>query len=348
MIEKNRILWYNVSVNPLGGVVMKNIICVSPHLKTENDTRNIMLDVIIALAPATVFGIIIFGFSALVTVAVTVAAAVAAEALFCILLKKPLSTADLSAVVTGLLLALNLPSTVPVYIAAIGSVFAIVVVKLLFGGLGKNIVNPAIAARVFLLASFSGAMGSYAAPFSADLTATATPLSSDEFLFKEVFFGVCPGSIGETSVIMLLFGGAYLVARRVITLHIPLSFILTVFFIALFAGENPFLEISMGGVMLGAIFMATDYVTSPMTGLGKVVFGIGCGLITMIIRLFAALPEGVSYSILVMNLLVPLIDKLALTIPFGSKLSVKGGEIRCLVYSKTKTLTAKLLSKLSR
>lgn len=327
---------------------MKNIICVSPHLKTENDTRNIMLDVIIALLPATVFGIVIFGFSALVTVAVTVAAAVAAEALYCILLKKPLSTSDLSAVVTGLLLALNLPSTVPIYVAVIGSVFAIVVVKLLFGGLGKNIVNPAIAARVFLLVAFSGAMGSYVAPFSADLTATATPLSSDDVLFKEVFFGVCAGSIGETSVVMLLFGGAYLVARRVITLHIPLSFILTAFIFALATGNDPFLEISMGGLMLGAIFMATDYVTSPMTSFGKIIFGVGCGLITMIIRLFAALPEGVSYSILIMNLLVPLIDKVALTVPFGSKLSVKGGEIKCLVYSKTKTLTAKLLSKLSR
>ena len=326
----------------------KLVVLSSPHIHSGASTQRIMLDVIIALGPATLFGIIIFGFSALVTVAVTVAAAVAAEVLFCILLKKPLSTADLSAVVTGLLLALNLPSTVPLYVAVIGSVFAIVVVKLLFGGLGKNIVNPAIAARVFLLVAFSGAMGSYAAPFSADLTATATPLSSDTFLFKEIFFGVCPGSIGETSVIMLLFGGAYLVARRVITLHIPLSFILTVFFVSLFAGENPFAQISMGGVMLGAIFMATDYVTSPMTGLGKVIFGIGCGLITMVIRLYAALPEGVSYSILVMNLLVPLIDKLALTIPFGSKLSVKGGEIVCLVYSKTKTLTAKLLSKLSR
>ena len=247
----------------------------------------------------------------------TNAAAVAAEALFCILLKKPLSTADLSAVVTGLLLALNLPSTVPLYVAVIGSVFAIVVVKLLFGGLGKNIVNPAIAARVFLLVAFSGAMGSYAAPFSADLTATATPLSSDTFLFKEIFFGVCPGSIGETSVIMLLFGGAYLVARRVITLHIPLSFILTVFFVSLFAGENPFAQVSMGGVMLGAIFMATDYVTSPMTGLGKVIFGIGCGLFTVLIRYFGSYNEGVCYSIMIMNCCTALIDKYTKPTRFG-------------------------------
>ncbi len=327
---------------------MKLITGVSPHLRNEIDTRSIMLDVIIALAPATVFGVIIFGFSALLTVAVTVAAAIASETLYCLLIKKPITSFDLSAVVTGLLLALNLPAGIPLYIAAIGSVFAIIVCKMLFGGLGKNIVNPAIAARVFLLVAFSSAMGSYVAPFSADLTATATPLGDDTFLFKEVFFGVCPGSIGETSALLVIFGGVYLLARRVITLHIPLSFILTSFVIALMAGRDPFLEISMGGIMLGAIFMATDYVTSPMTGLGKIVFGIGCGLITMIIRLFAALPEGVSYSILVMNLLVPLIDKFALTVAFGTKLSVKKGELICLLYSKIKTLTAKLLSKVSR
>ena len=326
---------------------MKYITGVSPHLKTENDTRNIMLDVLIALAPATIFGIIIFGLSALFTVLVCVAAAVASEALYCLYLKKPLTTSDLSAAVTGLLLALNLPAGIPLYIAAIGSVFAIIIVKLLFGGLGKNIVNPAIAARVFLISAFPTAMTTFFEPFS-DLTASATPLSNGEYLFKEVFFGVCPGSIGETSVIMLLFGGAYLVARRVITPHIPLSFILTVFVISLVSGRAPFYEISMGGVMLGSIFMATDYVTSPMTKLGKIIFGIGGAAVTMVIRLFASLPEGVSYGILIMNLLVPLIDKFVLTIPFGSKFSVKGGEIKWLVCSKTKTLTTKLLSKLSR
>lgn len=327
---------------------MKLITCVSPHLRNDNDTRGIMLDVIIALAPATVFGVIIFGFQALLTIAVTVAAAVASETLYCLLAKKPITSFDLSAVVTGLLLALNLPAGIPLYMAALGSVFAIIVCKILFGGLGKNIVNPAIAARVFLLVAFSSAMGSYVEPFSADLTATATPLSDDTVLFKEVFFGACPGSIGETSVVLLVFGGIYLWTRRVITLHIPLSFILTAFVIALMAGKDPLLEVSMGGIMLGAIFMATDYVTSPMTGFGKIIFGIGCGLITMIIRLCAALPEGVSYSILIMNLLVPLIDRFALTIPFGTKLSVKGGELKCLVCSKIKTLTAKLLSKVSR
>ncbi len=302
---------------------MNYITCVSPHLRTDNDTRNIMLDVIIALVPATIFGIIIFGVSALLTVFVSVAAAVLCEALYCYALKKPLTTGDLSAVVTGLILALNLPAGIPLYIVALGSVFAILFAKLLFGGVGKNIVNPAIAARVFLLVAFPSAMTNFIEPFS-DIIASATPLISDGYPFNEVFFGVCPGSIGETSVIMLLFGGAYLVTRKVITLHIPLSFILTVFIFALISGQNPFYAISAGGVMLGAIFMATDYVTSPMTKSGKVVFGIGCGIITMIIRLFASLPEGVSYSILIMNLLVPLIDSFIFTHPFGAKTEERG------------------------
>lgn len=320
---------------------MKYITCVSPHLRTDSDTRNIMLDVIIALAPATLFGVIIFGFSALLTIAVSVAAAVLSEALYCFLLKKPLTTGDLSAVVTGLILALNLPSGIPLYIVCLGAVFAIAFAKLLFGGLGKNIVNPAIAARVFLLAAFPTAMTTFIEPFS-DITATATPLVSDGYLFKEVFFGACAGSIGETSVIMLLFGGAYLVSRRVITLHIPLSFILTVFVLALCLGQNPLYAISAGGVMLGAVFMATDYVTSPMTKLGKIVFGIGCGLITMLIRIFASLPEGVSYSILIMNLLVPLIDRFAVTHPFGAKTDERGEMTVCSLFLKIKQSIIKL------
>lgn len=295
---------------------MKFITGISPHILSENDTRSIMLDVIIALAPATLFGVVIFGFSALLTVVVTVAAAVLCEWLYCTLLKKPQTTNDLSAVVTGLILALNLPAGIPLYIAALGSAFAILVAKLAFGGLGKNLVNPAIAARVFLLAAFPSAMTTFIEPFS-DVVATATPLVGKDYLFKEVFFGACPGTIGETSVLMLVFGGAYLVARRVITVDIPLSFILTVFLGSFTFGQNPFYAVSAGGVMLGAIFMATDYVTSPMTTWGKVIFGVGCGIITMVIRLFASLPEGVSYSILIMNLLVPVIDKLVVTRPFG-------------------------------
>ena len=298
---------------------MNLIRTASPHLRGPDDTKNIMLDLIIALCPATVFGVAIFGFSALLTIAVCVAASVISEALYCYILKKPLSTGDLTAVVTGLLLGLNLPVGIPLYIAALGSVFAIIVAKLLFGGLGKNIVNPAIAGRVFLLAAFPSAMTTFLEPFS-DLVATATPLTSSKHSFNEIFFGVCSGSIGETSAVMLLLGGAYLVSRRVITLHIPLSFILSSGVIALIFGQNPFTAVFSGGIMLGAIFMATDYVTSPISPLGKIVFGVGCGIITMAIRLFGSLPEGVSYSILTMNFLVPIIDKYITTFPLYKEL----------------------------
>ncbi len=325
ILVKNDKIMYNMYVITPRRCFMNYMVSVSPHLKTENDTKNIMLDVIIALVPATVFGVTVFGFSALLTLAVCVATAVLTEALFCIALKKPLTTGDLSAVVTGLLLGLNLPSGIPLYIATIGSAFAIGVTKLLFGGIGKNLVNPAIAGRVFLLSAFPSAMTAFKEPFS-DLVATATPLAGGEYAFNEVFFGVCSGTIGETSVIMLLLGGAYLLMRRVITIDIPLSFILTAFIIAFVAGQNPFTAISSGGIMLGAIFMATDYVTSPMTRLGKIVFGVGCGAITMIIRLFASLPEGVSYSILLMNLIVPLIDRFIVTNPFGMIKNKTGGK----------------------
>lgn len=293
----------------------------SPHLRTNDDTKGIMLDVIIALAPATVFGVLIFGFSALVTIAVCVASALASEVLACFVMKKPLSTGDLTAVVTGLLLALNLPAGIPIYMSAIGSAFAIIVGKMLFGGLGKNLVNPALIGRVFMLVSFSGAMTTFKEPLS-DLVATATPLANGEYTFSQIFFGVCSGTIGETSAVMILLGGAYLVLRKIITLEIPLSFILTSFIIALIAGQNPFSAVCSGGIMLGAVFMATDYVTSPMTRPGKIIFGIGCGVITMAIRLFCSLPEGVSYSIIIMNLLVPLIDRFKLTRPLGAKKEV--------------------------
>ncbi len=300
-----------------GGASMRLETGVSPHIRTGNDTQNIMLDVLIALAPATVFGVFVFGLSALITIAVCVATAVLSEALWCYFFKKSLSTSDLSAVVTGLLLALNLPAGIPFYMAMLGTVFAIIVCKLAFGGLGKNIVNPAIGGRVFMLVAFPSAMTSFREPFS-DVIASATPLSGGEYPINNIFFGVIPGSIGETSAAMLLLGGAYLVLRRVIALHIPLSFILTCALVSICAGQNPFLCVSSGGIMLGAIFMATDYVTSPVTPLGKVVFGVGCGVITMVIRLFAALPEGVSYSIMIMNFIVPLIDRYIVTIPFGS------------------------------
>jgi electron transport complex protein RnfD len=225
-------------------------------------------------------------------------------------------------VVTGLLLALNLPAGIPLYIALIGSVFAVGVAKLLFGGLGKNLVNPAIAGRVFLLSAFTSAMTTFKEPFS-DLVATATPLAGGDYAFKEIFFGVCSGTIGETSVLLLLLGGAYLLYKNVISWHIPAAFIGVCFGIALICGQNPFTAVSGGGIMLGAIFMATDYVTSPTTKTGKLIFGAGCGLITMFIRLCASLPEGVSYSILIMNLVAPLIDRFITSCPLGG-IKVKG------------------------
>ncbi len=296
---------------------MNLITGISPHIRTAEDTRGIMLDLLIALAPATVFGVTIFGFSALLTLAVAVASAVAAEVLYCYALKKPLTCGDLTAVVTGLLLGLNLPAGIPFYMTALGSAFAIIVAKMLFGGLGKNLVNPAIAGRIFMMVAFTSAMTTFKEPF-ADLTASATPLAGGDYAFNEIFFGVCSGTIGETSAVMLLLGGAYLVMRKVITLEIPLAFILSAGIIAACFGQNPFTAVFSGGIMLGAIFMATDYVTTPMTKTGKIIFGLGCGIITMVIRLFASLPEGVSYSILIMNLLTPLIDKFIFTCPLGS------------------------------
>ncbi len=297
--------------------VMELYTAISPHIKAAESTRRIMFDLLVALAPATLFGITVFGLRALLVVAVSVASALLCEALSCYLLKKPITARDLSAAVTGLILALNLPPRIPLYMAAIGSAFAVVIIKMLFGGIGKNLLNPAAAARVFMLISFGNAMSTFYEPFT-DTVASATPLSGGEYAFKEIFFGVCGGTIGETSVVMLIFGGAYLVLRRVITLHIPLAFIFTSGIIAAFAGQNPITAVCSGGIILGAFFMATDYVTSPVTPWGKIVFGIGCGLLTMLFRLFAGMPEGVSYSIVLMNFMVPVIDRYIVTFPFGT------------------------------
>lgn len=304
---------------------MELVTAISPHIKAAESTRRIMFDLIVALSPVTLFGVSIFGFRALLVVAVSVAAAVLSEALACYLLKKPVTAWDLSAAVTGLILALNLPPRIPLYMAAVGSAFAVIVIKILFGGIGKNLLNPAAAARVFLLLSFGAAMSTYYEPFT-DLVAAATPLSGGNYIFKELFFGVCSGTIGETSAVMLLFGGAYLLLRRVITLHIPLSFILTVTLISLIAGRAPLTEVCSGGILLGAIFMATDYTTSPVTPFGQLVFGIGCGLLTMLFRIFGGMPEGVSFSIILMNLAVPLIDRFLPTIPFGTMLAIRRGD----------------------
>lgn len=287
-------------------------VSVSPHIHGKKTTSNIMLDVIIALLPASVAGVIIFGLRALAVIGVTVAAAVVSELLFNIIVKKQQTIGDLSAVVTGLLLALNLPANLPLWQAAVGAVFAIVVVKCIFGGLGKNIVNPAITARVFMLIAF-GSMTSAAFPL--DSTASATPLAimaqGDSVELLDLFLGNTGGAIGETSAAALLLGGIYLIAKRVISWHIPVVFIGTAFlgsFIVTGDVTESLALILAGGLFIGAFFMATDYVTSPSTSLGKVIFALGAGVITILIRHYGNYPEGVSFAILLMNIVNPFID----------------------------------------
>lgn len=296
----------------------------SPHIRHEDTTSGIMLDVIIALLPAAIYGCILFGPRAALILAITIITAVASEAVWNIALKKPQTIGDLSAVLTGLLLGMNISSQTPFWIAAIGSVVAIIVVKQMFGGLGFNFANPAMTARIVLLVSFAGQMSNYAKPIewwssgAIDAMSSATPLAGEATTFKELFFGMHAGSIGETSSFLLIIGGLYLVLRRVIKPIIPVSFIGTVAIATLIAGGDLKLAIFGGGLMLGAIFMATDYVTTPTTNLGKLIFGIGCGLITFVIRQFSPLPEGVSYAILLMNILTPHINRLTLSKPFGA------------------------------
>lgn len=299
---------------------MKEMLTVSssPHIKRPDTTRGIMSDVVIALAPAATYGCILFGLRALAVLITSVGVAVLREFLWNKALKKPDTIKDMSAVVTGLLLGMNLPPTLPLWQAAIGSVAAIIVVKQMFGGLGHNFANPAIAARIMLLVSFPAAMTRFTEPVS-DAVTSATPLAgtAGALSFKTLFFGMHAGSIGETSAFLLIVGGLYLVIRRVITPVIPVCFIGTVALLSLIAGENVMLSVFGGGLILGAVFMATDYTTSPTTPLGKAVFAVGCGIITFVIRKFGSLPEGVSYSILLMNILVPHINRFTLSKPFG-------------------------------
>lgn len=288
---------------------------VSPHIHSGKSTSGIMRDVLISLLPATAAGAVIFGLRALLVVAVCVAACVAFEALFNVIVKQNQTIGDFSAAVTGLLLALNLPANIPLWQCVIGSLFAIVVVKCLFGGLGCNPVNPAITARVFMLVAF-GSMTVQAFPTVVDTVASATPLSlSDKAELPsllDLFLGLKGGAIGETCVLALVLGFIYLLVRRIITWHVPVAFIGTVYVCSFFMeGLNPVAALEMilsGGLFIGAIFMATDYVTSPTTKAGKLIFGLGAGLITFVIRYFGVYPEGVSFAILFMNILTPYID----------------------------------------
>ena len=304
------------------------IVSPSPHIRSGRTTRKIMLDVIIALCPALVVSIVIFGWRALLVAAVCVGSCVLIEYLCRIAMKREQTIGDLSAVVTGLLLAMNLPATVPLWVAMIGCFFAIAVAKQLFGGIGQNFANPAIAARILLLMSFSGYLTNSSVPLGyegVDAIASATPLvqlanGGEVPTLLQMFLGVKAScAIGEVSAAALLLGGLYLVIRRVIKPITPLVFIGTVFLFSGALGMNPVAQILSGGLMLGAIFMATDYATTPTTNWGKVVFGLGCGIITVLIRKYGSYPEGVSFAILLMNILTPQIDKAFAHKPLGGK-----------------------------
>lgn len=297
----------------------------SPHIHSKHSVKGIMRDVAIALLPATAAGIYFFKLQAALVILVSVLSCVAAEAIWQKATKQKVTIDDYSAVVTGLLLAFNLPASVPLWIPAIGGFFAIIIVKQFFGGLGQNFMNPALAARAFLLASWPVQMTNWTVDGVSAATALGILKEGNGALpsLMNVFVGNVGGCIGETSVIALLIGGAYLLYKRIISWHIPVTYIGTVFVLTWIFGRggfmtgNPVYEIFAGGLMLGAIFMATDYSSSPMTPKGQIIMGIGCGVLTSIIRIYGGYPEGVSYSILLMNLFVPLIDKYTVPKAFG-------------------------------
>ena len=307
----------------------KLTVSASPHVRSAQTVSGIMLNVIIALIPALAASVWLFGLRVLLVCAVTVSVSVLSEYIARKVMKRHNTIGDLSAVVTGLILAFNLPVSIPLWMAAIGSVIAIVVAKQFFGGIGQNFVNPAIAGRIILMVSFPTAMTTWTAPFAYKSTqgtiTTATPLAAEESELPsllEMFLGMRGGSLGETCAAALIIGGLYLIIRKIISPAIPLSFIGTVAVIMLIAGKGDLsfvaYQLLSGGLMLGAFFMATDYATSPINFKGKIIFGIGCGIITSMIRLFGSLPEGVSFAIILMNILVPHIENLTTPKPFGT------------------------------
>ena len=304
---------------------MSDLLNVSsnPHVRDKVDTQRIMLLVIISLLPATVFGIFNFGIHSLILVAVSIISCVLSESVFEKIVHKKSTVTDLSAVVTGLLLALNLPPTLPVWMAALGGVFAIVVVKMLFGGLGQNFMNPALGARCFLLISFTGPMTTFAYDGVTGATPLALLKAGEPVDTMAMLLGTTSGTIGETSALCLIIGAIFLILCGVIDLKIPGTYILTfVIFIVLFGGHGfdtnyIVAQLCGGGLMLGAFFMATDYVTSPITPNGKILFGICLGVLTGLFRIFGASAEGVSYAIIFSNLLVPLIERVTIPRAFG-------------------------------
>ncbi len=317
-------------------------VSASPHTRSPITTNILMRDVVIALIPASLFGIYYFGLSALLVILTSISACILTEYIYCKMMKKPVTTGDYSAVVTGLLLALNLPAGMPIWMVITGSVFAILIVKMLYGGLGQNFMNPALAARIFLLISFPSRMTAFAVEKIAspgvtdyirngaaavDGVSQATPLAvmkaGDSVDLFKMFIGNIGGTIGETSALALLIGAVYLVSRKVITLTIPLTYIFsTVVFALIFGGHGFDMNFLLGhvlggGLILGAFFMATDYVTSPVTLKGQIVFGIFLGLMTGIFRILSKSSEGVSYAIVIGNMIVPLINRATLLRPFG-------------------------------
>ena len=293
----------------------------SPHVRNKITTQNLMFDVAIAMIPASVYGVWQFGMHALLVLIATVVSCVLSEYVYEKLMKKPITVSDGSAVVTGMILALNMPPEIPVWIPFLGGIFAIIVVKQLYGGLGQNFMNPALAARCFLLISFAGFMNNFSsAKLGFDSMSGATPLAAmragNDVDLMSLIVGRVPGTIGEVSVIALLIGAVYMIARKVISPRIPLIYIGTVaVFIFLFGGFDITYvakEVCAGGLIFGAFFMATDYVTSPLSKTGQVVYGLFLGILTGIFRLWGASPEGVSYAIILGNLFVPLIEKVTL------------------------------------
>ena len=305
------------------------VVSGTPHVRSKESIQSIMRDVIIALVPATAAGIYYFGLRALILIVAAIISAVFFEWLYEKITKKPFTINDLSAVVTGLLLAMNLPASAPVWVAIVGSAFAIIFAKQLFGGLGQNFINPALAGRAFLLASYPTEMTTWVVPngLAADAATYATPLAqlkngALDASLKQLVMGQVGGTIGETCAIALIIGGIYLLYKHVISWKIPVIYIATVFILFAVIGRHgmrmPLQEIFAGGVMLGGIFMATDYASSPVTPKGQVIFAVGAGLLTYLIRTFGGYPEGVSYSILIMNCCVPLIERFTEPTIFGA------------------------------
>lgn len=307
-------------------------VSVSPHVREQSTTKSIMRDVVIALLPVLAFGVYHFGLGALKVIAISVVTCVLSELVFELLAKKPVTVFDYSAVVTGLILAINLPATVPWWIPVIGGVFAIIAVKMLFGGLGQNFMNPALAARCFLLISFTSRMND----FSVDGVSGATPLAmlkaGDSPDLLTLFLGYHGGCIGEVSALAILIGGLYLIIKKVISVRIPLTYILsTLVFVAVIGAASgnditvTYLaaQLLSGGLLVGAFFMATDYATSPITAKGQIIYGIILGLMTALFRTLGSAAEGVSYAIIIGNLLVPIIEKITVPKPFGCEKSVK-------------------------